>query len=314
MLPELSNMLAWWQWAILAALPPAIVLRLLPQAQAAAAGSPQHLSVAQVDRRPARQFIWQRLRNNLLLYLQLAVLLLIILALLRPSWHSLRLSGRRLVLLIDNSASMQATDVRPNRFEGPNAARWTSFHKEALELMQSRRHDFSIAAPSVTLAEWLKPTVDSFHHVRGTWTRNHGGGLDGPTAETLGFVGNTWSLHCDDDGIWKMSANIAPQLQSLLAPILTESALLLGLSRNVAQPCGPQAAPSLSSDGANLPAVVNALLQSPSKAELFQSLVQRIIPSIHHVSAPIQTSSLVEVRVWGATGAWRSRRPYAPTG
>src|SRR5208282_6903475 len=61
--------------------------------------------------------IWQRLRNNLLLYLQLAVVLFIVLALLRPSWHALRLSGSRLVVLIDNSASMQATDVKPSRLE-----------------------------------------------------------------------------------------------------------------------------------------------------------------------------------------------------
>jgi hypothetical protein len=61
--------------------------------------------------------IWQRLRNNLLLYLQLAVVLFILLALLRPSWQALHLAGSRLVLLIDNSASMQATDVKPSRLE-----------------------------------------------------------------------------------------------------------------------------------------------------------------------------------------------------
>ena len=61
--------------------------------------------------------IWQRLRNNLLLYLQLLVVLLIVLALLRPSWHALHLARGRLVLLIDNSASMQATDVKPSRLE-----------------------------------------------------------------------------------------------------------------------------------------------------------------------------------------------------
>ena len=36
---------------------------------------------------------------------------------LRPSWQALHLAGSRLVLLIDNSASMQATDVKPNRLE-----------------------------------------------------------------------------------------------------------------------------------------------------------------------------------------------------
>ena len=39
------------------------------------------------------------------------------LALLRPGWQALRLQGSRFVVLIDNSASMQATDVKPSRLE-----------------------------------------------------------------------------------------------------------------------------------------------------------------------------------------------------
>ncbi|MCX7683349.1 MAG: VWA domain-containing protein [Anaerolineae bacterium] len=60
---------------------------------------------------------WQRLRRNLLLLLQLLILALLTLALARPFVTTrVALSGN-LVILLDVSASMQATDVSPNRFE-----------------------------------------------------------------------------------------------------------------------------------------------------------------------------------------------------
>ena len=61
--------------------------------------------------------IWQRLRRNLLLFLQLLLLGLAALALLRPGWRGEEITGDRFVLLVDNSASMQATDVEPSRLE-----------------------------------------------------------------------------------------------------------------------------------------------------------------------------------------------------
>jgi hypothetical protein len=64
---------------------------------------------------------WQRLRRQLLMYLQLLALALIALAMLRPGCRGTDLGGDRFVLLIDNSASMSARDVAPSRLDQAKA-------------------------------------------------------------------------------------------------------------------------------------------------------------------------------------------------
>lgn len=59
---------------------------------------------------------WQRLRFSWLLLLQLLILLLLVLALARPFQEVKTISSGRIVLLLDASASMAATDVDPSRF------------------------------------------------------------------------------------------------------------------------------------------------------------------------------------------------------
>jgi len=56
--------------------------------------------------------LWQRLRKSLLLFLQLLIMALVILALLRPGWQGQSLDGQRFIFLIDKSASMSATDTK----------------------------------------------------------------------------------------------------------------------------------------------------------------------------------------------------------
>lgn len=105
------NTLAPWQWAVLALVPPAIIalyfLKLRRQ--------PLEVPSTYLWRRSIEDLhvnsLWQRLRQNLLMFLQLLLVGLAILALLRPGWEGSRLEGQRFILLVDNSASMAATDV-----------------------------------------------------------------------------------------------------------------------------------------------------------------------------------------------------------
>src|SRR5262245_31357912 len=65
--------------------------------------------------------LFQWLRNNILLILQLLVLLALIYGILAPRIHGAGGRGKHYILMIDNSASMSATDVHPNRLEWAKA-------------------------------------------------------------------------------------------------------------------------------------------------------------------------------------------------
>ena len=75
---------------------------------------------------------FQRLRKNLLLLLQLLILAALLIAMARPTTHSLTAPGQRVVIVLDHSASMNATD-------GNNAGhtRLDEAKRTALELIDS---------------------------------------------------------------------------------------------------------------------------------------------------------------------------------
>lgn len=109
--------LAPWQWALIFSVPPLIVLLYFLKLKR----QPLEVPSTYLWKRTVEDLhvnsIWQKLRQNLLLFLQLLLLLLAILALLRPSIKSSKFSGNRLIMLVDTSASMAATDIEPTRLE-----------------------------------------------------------------------------------------------------------------------------------------------------------------------------------------------------
>jgi len=92
------------------------------------------------EEKPARS-LWQHFRDLISLLLQLALLLLIVLAIADPYFSTQLLQARRLVLVIDNSASMRATDVAPSRLEAAKAA--------ALEIVDGLRFRDEVAVVQV---------------------------------------------------------------------------------------------------------------------------------------------------------------------
>src|SRR5487761_1669062 len=111
----LTSMLSPLQWSLLALVPPAIValyfLKLKRQPLEVPSTYLWHRSIEDLH----VNSIWQRLRQSLLLFLQLLLIALLIFTLTRPSWQATRLIGNRFIFLVDNSASMGATDIEPTR-------------------------------------------------------------------------------------------------------------------------------------------------------------------------------------------------------
>ncbi len=112
-----SWLLPWWAGVILLLLPPLLLL----------------LYFLKLKRRPVAvpsTFLWRKatedahvnafiqwLRKNLLLLLQLLTLFVFLFALLALQLQGEETHGNNQVILIDNSASMSATDVKPSRLE-----------------------------------------------------------------------------------------------------------------------------------------------------------------------------------------------------
>jgi hypothetical protein len=61
--------------------------------------------------------LWQNLRHLLSLLMQLLLLVLLVFALGAPFWNWEILQARRIIIILDNSASMRASDVSPTRLD-----------------------------------------------------------------------------------------------------------------------------------------------------------------------------------------------------
>lgn len=110
-----TPMLSWWQWLLALAVPPAIVLLYFLKLKRQPLEVPSTFLWKKSIEDLHVNSIWQRLRQSLLLFLQLLLVGLALFALLRPGWRGSKLVGDRIVFLVDNSASMSATDVAESR-------------------------------------------------------------------------------------------------------------------------------------------------------------------------------------------------------
>jgi hypothetical protein len=80
---------------------------------------------------------FQKLRKNWLLILQLLVLALVVFALARPFFKGNARESRLRVVILDGSASMQATDEKPSRFEKARseALKWVDGLRDGEQMM-----------------------------------------------------------------------------------------------------------------------------------------------------------------------------------
>jgi hypothetical protein len=109
--------LAPWQWAVMAAVPLAIFLLYFLKLKRQPLEVPSTLLWRQAMEDMRVNSLWQKLRKNLLLLLQLLFVAALMLAALRPGWSGSMGSGKRYIFLIDHSASMSAMDVVGSRLQ-----------------------------------------------------------------------------------------------------------------------------------------------------------------------------------------------------
>ena len=117
MMPTMTNMLSPWQWALSGAVPPAIIALYFLKLRRRSVRVPSTILWRRSLEDMHVNSLFQRLRRNLLLFLQLLAVALAMLALAGPHVKGTGGQGQRFVLMIDNSASMTATDVAPSRLD-----------------------------------------------------------------------------------------------------------------------------------------------------------------------------------------------------
>lgn len=111
------NMLSPLQWMLLLAIPPAILGLYFLKLKRHESVVPSTMLWKRAIEDLHVNSLWQKLRQNLLLYLQLLFVGLLILACIRPGWSGMNRVGERRIYIIDHSASMQASDSKPSRLD-----------------------------------------------------------------------------------------------------------------------------------------------------------------------------------------------------
>ena len=117
LLADFLNTLTFWQWGLLALVPPAIIALYFLKLRRQPLSVPSTYLWSRAIEDLHVNSLWQRLRQSLLLFLQLLLIALLAFTLLRPGWKGTELVGERFIFLIDTSASMAADDVKPTRLD-----------------------------------------------------------------------------------------------------------------------------------------------------------------------------------------------------
>src|SRR3954453_9734921 len=112
---QFSTPLNGLAWAVLAGIPVAIIALYFLKLRRRPLQVPSTLLWRRSLEDLHVNSLFQRLRRNLLLFLQLLAVLLAMFALAGPRVKGTTGQGQRFVLAVDNSASMSATDVKPTR-------------------------------------------------------------------------------------------------------------------------------------------------------------------------------------------------------
>jgi hypothetical protein len=111
------NTLSLSQWIVLALVPPAIIALYFLKLRRQPLEVPSTYLWTRAIEDLHVNSLWQRLRQSLLLLLQLLLVALLIFTLVRPGYKGSELLGQRLIFMVDTSASMNATDVAPTRLD-----------------------------------------------------------------------------------------------------------------------------------------------------------------------------------------------------
>ena len=163
---------------------------------------------------------WQRLRRNLLLFLQLLILLLLALALARPFITVPTISAGKIALLVDASASMTATDVA-------GATRFSAAIEQARQIVNNMNPQDIISLIRVAdIAEPLTSYTADKNELRralDAMTVSHGA-ADWDTALTLAAAGasgaENFSIVMISDGGVGEAASLPSNIpQPIYAPV-----------------------------------------------------------------------------------------------
>jgi hypothetical protein len=110
------NSLSSVQWGLALAVPIGILLLYFLKLRRRAVEVPSTLLWRKSIEDLRVNSLWQRLRQSLLLWLQLVFAGLILLALLGPTWNIAK-SGKRIILMVDQSASMRTKEKGASRLD-----------------------------------------------------------------------------------------------------------------------------------------------------------------------------------------------------